>query len=91
MSWDQIAISDTEAALLWTNQVEHEIEETHDLLDECGKTVQAIKDDADGTLIDELYRYGADFLKFASDISGAMKVVSNGIRSFINKIKNAFI
>lgn len=83
----QIALTDTEAGLLWTNQVDHEIEETHDLLVECGRTIQAIKDDADGTLIDELYRYGADFLKFASEVTGLMKSLSNGVRGFINAIK----
>lgn len=87
---NKIAITDTEAALLWTNQVNHEIEETHDLLTECGRTIQAIKDDAEGTLIDELYKYGADFMAFTAKVTGAMKSCSGAIRNVVNGLRNLF-
>ena len=53
-----ISISDAEAAEIWKQEVEQEIEETKTLLDRVGKALQAVKDDANGTIVDEIYDYG---------------------------------
>lgn len=78
-----ISISDSEAAEIWKTEVEQEIAETKALLDRVAKTLQSVKDDADGTIVDEIYKYGTDFLKFANEVQKGMTEVVNTVGKFL--------
>ncbi len=79
-----ISISDAEAAEIWKQEVEQEIEETKTLLDRVGKALQAVKDDANGTIVDEIYDYGTKFLTFANEVQKGMTSVLNVVGNFLS-------
>lgn len=90
MSMNNIAILDTSAAERWVLVVEQEMEETKALLTECGKAVQAVNESASGSIIDDLYHHGANFLENVVKVTSGVNEITGAIKGILKGFKKMF-
>lgn len=83
----KIHMHDEASAKAWLADVEALNDETKETVKEAGKAVKAIKEMADGSLIDELVIGGEKLMKAAEVLSGTMNEFTKLVNGIIGKAK----
>lgn len=84
----QIAIKDRPAAQTWQNTADDLNTRAQDAVNEAARIVQAIKDMADGTLIDELFELGGTLSNVAARLFEAMNAILTVVNNLLNAIED---
>lgn len=72
-----LSIKSEAEAKRWQAEVQRLNEETEKLLKEVGTALQQVKDDADSTIVDELYDYGTRIVTGATQVFQGMTGLFN--------------
>ena len=87
-----IFIKDTNEAEIWQHAVEMLNRETEALLIDSGTALQEVKDDADSTIVDEIYHYGGQIIEGSNHIIRGMTelvTVTGTLLSKVNAVLDA--
>lgn len=79
-------ITDGEAAKSWNDDVKRLNEETKVLLDMVGKTLIEVKNDADSTIVDEIYKYGNQILENSGKVLEGMNGLFNIVHGLLSSL-----
>lgn len=82
----RIAINDEAAARAWLENVMDINEQFHTAMTEAGETLQQTKEMADGTIVDELYDMGTDFLHVANKVFETINEISTTVNTVLSKL-----
>lgn len=89
---NMINIKDGDAARVWMRDVESLNYETEELLKDIGRALQEVKDDADSTIVDEIYKYGSQILdntgKILEGMNGLVKMVGGLLDALTNVLES---
>ena len=80
---NNLNIISEDKAKQWEKSVEALNLETRELLDRVGETLQRVKDDADSTVVDEIYKYGSQILENTHNILNGMNQICNIVNSLL--------
>ena len=80
-------ISESEATA-WRMLVEQANQQTHDLLQDVGETLKQVKDDADSTIVDEIYKYGCQVTESANKILEGMNELTKMVKGLLDAVSN---
>lgn len=83
-----ISIISEAQAKLWQNEVERLNEETQQLLLEVGEALQQVKDDADSTIVDEIYDWGTRIVTGTTKIFQGMNEILGTVTGILAKMKD---
>ena len=78
-------ISDTQAKV-WQSKVELLNRTTADLLKDVGTALQEVKQDADSTIVDEIYKYGGQILEGSGKVLEGMNQILNTVSTLLNMV-----
>jgi predicted transcriptional regulator len=83
----QINIKDEAAAGKWLQEVKDINQDYFTAMKEAGHALQAVKDTADGTLVDELVNYGTTICNVAQSTFNVVEKIADTVTKVVNKVK----
>lgn len=85
---NNINIKSQAMAEAWRKDVDELNHNTQRLLEQVGKALQAVKDDADSTIVDEIYTYGNQIMEGAQGVYNGMTELFNMVGNILNMMSN---
>lgn len=82
----QLNIIDASAAESWRDEVYQLNEETYQLLNDVGTALQEVHEDADSTIVDEIYKYGGQILTGANNVLEGMNKLAEVVTGILSKV-----
>lgn len=70
----------------WKREVLQLNEETHRLLQDVGNALKEVNEDADSTIVDEIYKYGSQILAGSNQVLEGMNSLVNMVTGLLSKI-----
>ncbi len=86
MALKSLNIISSSEAESWKKEVMQLNEETYKLLENVGKALQEVHDDADSTIVDEIYKYGSQILSNTNSILDGMNQLVSLVTNVLSKI-----
>ena len=84
----QISIKDRETANQWIGEV-NEINESYRIaMKDAGDTLQSMADFCDGTIVDELYKYGTAICDAAQVTFEAINAIADTVTTILSKVES---
>ena len=83
-----LEIIDEGEAKVWMAEVERLNQDTQKLLTEVGQALQQVRDDADSTIVDELYDWGTRMITASTEIFKGMTELYNAVDSIVKKVSD---
>ena len=83
---NNINIKSQAMAEAWRKDVDELNHNTQRLLEQVGKALQAVKDDADSTIVDEIYTYGNQIMEGAQNVYQGMTQLFNMVGDILNML-----
>ena len=84
-----IAIRDEAAAKTWNSDIQTLNEETANLIKQVGETLKQVKEDADSSVVDDIFKWGSEMVESANGIlQGMNQLVSSVAKalSLVNEV-----
>ncbi len=86
MALNSLNIISSSEAESWKKEVLQLNEETHKLLTEVGNALQEVHEDADSTIVDEIYKYGGQILSNTNNILEGMNGLVSMVTNLLSKV-----
>lgn len=86
MAFSNLGIKDADEAKLWKQDVERLNQDVQQLLQEMGETLQQVRDDADSSIVDELYDWGTNIVKASNEVLKGMNEICNFVHGLVGKL-----
>lgn len=84
----QIAIKDEQTAKQWLDMVRDINTDYYKAMTDAAETMVNMKDFADGTMVDEFYKYGTDLLNAAEVTYKAVDNIADTVNTILSKVSN---
>ena len=84
----KIAIKDSATALQWLSDVQLINEDYHQAMEDSGKTLEGMKDFADGTMVDEFVSLGSGILTAAKNTFDAIDKIADTVNKVLDITKS---
>lgn len=82
----KISITDETSAKLWLEDVKMINDDFHTAMSEAGQELQRAKEFGEGTVVDELYDMGTNFLNAAEKVYNTVNEISTAVNSVLSKV-----
>lgn len=82
----QLNIISSDSAQAWKAEVERLNRETYELLKDVGTALQEVREDADSTIVDEIYKYGSQIISGSHQVLDGMNQLVSMISGLLSKI-----
>lgn len=86
MAVNTLNIISSSEAEAWKKEVMQLNEETYNLLQDVGSALQEVREDADSTIVDEIYKYGSQILSNTNSILEGMNQLVSLVTNVLSKI-----
>ena len=86
MALNNMNIISSSEAESWKKEVTQLNEETYKLLQDVGSALQEVHEDADSTIVDEIYKYGSQILSNTNSILEGMNQLVSLVTNVLSKI-----
>lgn len=83
-----IIIKDKSSAKQWLAMVEDIDTDYQKAMTDAAETLINMKDFADGTIVDEICKYGDELMNAAQKVFGATKEIANTVNTILSKVDN---
>lgn len=84
----QISIKDEQSARNWLAMVEGLNSDYQKAMHDAGQTLVDVQDFSDGTMVDELVKYGTDLMNAAETTFNAIAEISGTVNTVLGKVND---
>ena len=84
----QINIKDRDSATAWLNKVEQTNEKYHNAMRDAGECLSTMSDFCDGTIVDEIVKYGTTMMNAAQKTFEGLSLISGTVNKILDTVTN---